>query len=448
MRPLQFSPSAPPALDDPRGDIRLGGLAALAFFVGLGGWAALTPLDAGVVAPAQVVVSGYRQTVQHRDGGTIAAIRVKEGDTVTRGQVLVEFAATEATAQERALFGQAVELEATRARLLAESAGARIIAPPATWSALSEADRAVADAVLARQQREMATRRSSLGAQVGVYAQRRRQLAVRIDGYEDQMRSLERQATLIGDELAGLRRLADKGLVPMPRLRALERQQAEIEGRRAELRAAVAQTGEALGETRLQSLSLVGERAEDRAAALREVDLRLAEVTPRLEAARALLDRTRVRAPSSGVVVGLAANTVGGVVAPGAKIMDVVPQDQPLVLEAQVRPEEADDLAPGMTTQIRFPGLSGRTTPILHGTVRRISADRFTDQRTGVAYFLVEAEAPRAELDRLAKRDASAARVLRAGMPAEIVVPLRKRSALSYLTEPLNQAVWRSFRQH
>jgi HlyD family secretion protein len=428
--------------------VRRGALVAALFFLGFGAWAAFTPLDAGVVAPGQVVVSGYRQAVQHRDGGTVAALRVKEGDRVTRDQILLEFAATEIAAQERALFGQFIELDATRARLIAESAEQRTIAEPASWANLPEEDRALAQTVLARQQREMNTRRNSLGAQVGVYGQRREQLSSRIGGYEQQIASLNRQSVLIEDELRGLRTLAEKGLVPMPRVRALERQQAEIEGRRAELRASIAQSREAIGETRLQSLSLVGERAEDRAAGLREVEMRLAEVMPKLEATRAQLERTRVRAPASGVVVGLTAHTVGGVVAPGAKIMDVVPENQPLVIEAQVRPEDADDIAPGMRTEIRFTGLSGRTTPILHGAVRRVSADRFTDERTGGAYFVIEAEAPRAELERLARIDRHATTVLKAGIPAEVVVPLRKRTALQYLVEPLNQAIWRSFRQH
>lgn len=450
MRPL-FSTSAPrpPAgIDDPKRDIRRGAIVAGLFFIVLGGWAAFAPLDAGVVAPGVVVVSGYRQAVQHRDGGTVSALHVQEGDRVTRNQVLLEFAATEIQATERALFGQFVELDATRARLLAESADQRTIPVPANWAAFSGPDRALAESVLARQQREMTTRKSSLGAQVGVLGQRRQQLSSRIAGYQDQITSLDRQHVLIGEELTGLKTLAEKGLVPLPRIRALERQQAEIEGRRGELVASIQQTREAMGETSLQSLSLVGEKAEDRAANLRDVETRIADVSPRLEAARAQLERTRVRAPASGIVVGLTANTVGGVVTPGARIMDVVPENQPLVIEARVRPEDADDLQPGMKTEIRFSGLTGRATPILRGTVRRISADRFTDERTGIGYFLAEAEAPREELERVVMTNGAAEVVLKAGMPAELVVPLRKRTALQYLMEPLDQAVWRAFRQH
>lgn len=450
MRPL-FPASPPPepsGIDDPARDIRRGLVVGAIFFLGFGGWAAFAPLDAGVVAPGVVVVSGYRQAVQHRDGGTVSALHVKEGDRVTRGAILIEFAATEIQAQERALFGQFIELDATRARLLAESAEQRTIPVPASWAAFQAPDRALAETILARQQREMNTRRSSLGAQVGVLGQRREQLTSRIGGYDNQITSLDRQSVLIGDELDGLRTLAEKGLVPLPRIRALERQQAEIDGRRAELVASIAQTREAMGETRLQSLSIVGQKAEDRAASLRDVEMRLADVSPRLEAIRAQLERTRVRAPASGLVVGLTANTVGGVVAPGARIMDVVPENQPLVIEARVRPEDADDLKVGMRTEIRFSGLSGRATPILHGAVMRISADRFTDERTGIAYFLAEAEAPREELERVAKANGSVAVALKAGMPAEMVVPLRKRTALQYLLEPLDQAIWRSFRQH
>lgn len=450
MRPLFPSspPRAPASMDDPRRDIRRGAIAAGVFFVVLGGWAAFAPLDAGVVAPGVVVVSGYRQAVQHRDGGIVAALHVQEGDRVTRNQILLEFAATEIQAQERALFGQFVELDATRARLLAESADQRIIAVPANWAAFSGPDRALAEAVLERQQREMNTRKSALGAQVGVLGQRRQQLSSRIAGYQDQIKSLDRQNVLIGEELTGLKTLAEKGLVPLPRIRALERQQAEIEGRRGELVANIQQTREAMGESNLQTLSLVNERAEDRAANLRDVETRIADVSPRLEAARAQLERTRVRAPASGIVVGLTANTIGGVVTPGARIMDVVPENQPLVIEARVRPEDADDLQPGMKTEIRFHGLTGRATPILRGTVKRISADRFTDERTGIAYFLAEAEAPREELERVAMTNGMAAVALKAGMPAELVVPLRKRTALQYLLEPLDQAVWRAFRQH
>ncbi|KAF0180982.1 MAG: HlyD family secretion protein [Alphaproteobacteria bacterium] len=450
MRPL--FPATPPreqgGVDDPSRDIRRGAIMGALFFLGFGGWAAFAPLDAGVVAPGVVVVSGYRQAVQHRDGGTVSALHVKEGDRVTRSEVLLEFAATEIQAQERALFGQFVELDATRARLLAESAEQRTIPVPASWAAFPAPDRALAETILARQQREMNTRRSSLGAQVGVLGQRREQLTSRIVGYGNQIAALDRQSALIADELAGLKTLAEKGLVPMPRIRALERQQAEIDGRRAELVASIAQTREAMGETRLQSLSIVGEKAEDRAASLREVEMRLADVSPRLGASRAQLERTRVRAPASGLVVGLTANTVGGVVAPGARIMDVVPENQPLVIEARVRPEDADDLKVGMRTEIRFSGLSGRATPILHGVVTRMSADRFTDERSGVAYFLAEAEAPRAEIERVAQVNGDVAIVLKAGMPAEMVVPLRKRTALQYLLEPLDQAIWRSFRQH
>jgi HlyD family secretion protein len=450
MRPL--FPASPPrkqgGIDDPSRDIRRGAIISALFFLGFGGWAAFAPLDAGVVAPGVVVVSGYRQAVQHRDGGTVSALHVTEGERVTRNEILLEFAATEIQAQERALFGQFIELDAMRARLLAENAEQRTIPVPPSWAAFQAPDRALAETILARQQREMNTRRSSLGAQVGVLGQRRQQLNSRIDGYRNQIISLDRQSVLIEDELAGLKTLAEKGLVPLPRIRALERQQAEIDGRRAEMVASIAQTREAMGETRLQSLSIVGEKAEDRAAALRDVEIRLADVTPRLQALRAQLERTRVRAPASGLVVGLTANTVGGVVAPGARIMDVVPENQPLVIEARVRPEDADDLKAGMRTEIRFSGLSGRATPILHGAIMRISADRFTDERTGIGYFLAEAEAPRAELERVAQANGDVAVALKAGMPAELVVPLRKRTALQYLLEPLDQAIWRSFRQH
>lgn len=401
--------------DSGRREIRAGLIAIVVFFVGFGGWAAFTPLDAAVVAPGVVVVSGNRQTVQHRDGGVVSSIAVKEGDRVQQGQVLIELGAPELVAQEQALLSQVVDLQMQRARLTAEQRGANELQRPPEWAALSPEDREVAETAYQRNRRAFGGRR-------GVWSE----YDARISGYRGEIASIGRQETLLEEELSGMRELAAEQLVPLTRVRALERSLAELQGRRAEL------------------TSLIASTQQERYQELRRVDARLAELTPQLAGARQQLELTRLRAPVDGVVVGLSVHTVGGVISPGQRVMDIVPQDQDLIVEAQVRPEDADDLEPGLQTEVRITAFGGRNLPIVHGVVRQVSADRFTDDRTGRAYFLTQVVVPQDELERLTE---DAGRRLRAGLPAQVIVPTRQRTALQYLLEPLNQTLWRSLRE-
>lgn len=396
-------------------DIRNGVIALLLFFVGFGGWAALAPLDAAVVATGVVVVSGNRQTVQHRDGGVISAIAVEEGDRVAQGDILVELASPELIAQQQALLSQVLDLQMQRSRLTAERSGSRSLPRPPEWANLAEEDRALADAAYNRHRRE-----AGRGAWSPYDA--------RIAGYRGEISSLSRQEALLREELAGMRALAAEEMMPMTRVRSAERMLAELDGRQAELSSLIASTQQ--------------ERYED----LRATDARLAELTPQLAGARERLEMTRIRAPTSGVVVGLTVHTVGGVVAPGARLMDIVPEGQDLIVEAQVPPESGDDLRPGQRTEVRITAFGGRAMPLVYGEVRQVSADRFTDERTGQAYFQIHVAVPPAELERIAAA-AGDARRLRAGLPAQVIVPVRKRTALQYLLEPLNQALWRSMRE-
>ena len=185
---------------------------------------------------------------------------------------------------------------------------------------------------------------------------------------------------------------------------------------------------------------------EEVATQLREVQVRLDEVQPRLISLREQLGRSVVRAPAGGRVVGLKIFTVGGVVAPGETVMEIVPQDRALVVSARASPTDADDLKIGMRTQVRFSALQERNLPILNGSISKVSADSFEDERTGSRYFEVEIIVPPAEIDRI--REIRPDTGLRPGLPAEVMVPLRKRSALDYLLEPLTQTMWRTGREN
>lgn len=400
-------------------EVVLGGVVALAFFGVFLGWAALAPLDAGAYAHGKVVVSGSRQVVQHREGGIVSALHVKEGQTVQAGQVLVEISANELRAQERALAQQVISLQATRARLIVEQRGGSVVSRPAEFARLSPEDRAIADEALRLEQAQLHTRDQAIASQ--------------IQGYRRQIGSASEQQRLVQDELAGMRDLAEKGYAPQTRVRALERQAAELNGSE--------------GAYSSQIATLQKRRQDEVVEQMRQAETQLGDLEPKLAAVRQQLARALVRAPASGQVVGLTAHTVGGVVAPGQTLMEIVPQAAPLVIEAMVNPSDADDLRVGMTTEVRFSAFKERDLPMLHGQITRLSADAFTDERTGAGYFKVEVSVPRSEMEKVEKvrgKDSG----LRAGLPAEIVVKLRKRTALDYMLEPMQQTFWKSFLEH
>jgi len=427
---------------DPQREIRLGTAIAVLFFVLFLGWAALMPLDAGVHATGIIAVAGNRQTVQHKDGGFVTAIHVREGQHVVAGQVLVELSAPELKAAERALTSDYLTLLAQRARLLAERVGQRDFAPPPEFASLSPDDRPLAQQVLQLQRSEMHARSGAVSAQQSVLGQRAQQLVQQQSGFSKQRQALVEQQRLIAEELAGLKSIADKGFASINRVRALERAQADLQGQEARMVSEYARAGEGIGETRMQSLSVSRDRLEQVETDLKDTQSKLSEVLPKLVATREQLEHSLVRAPVTGQVVGLTVFTIGGVVAPGQKLMDIVPDGRELVIQAQLNPSDADDAFAGQQAQIRFTTVHNRSLPLFSGSVRTVSADSFTDEKTGRSYFRAEIVVPGSELRKV--RSVLGRGELRPGLPVEAVLSVRKRTALQYLIEPLSGAIWRS----
>ena len=271
-------------------------------------------------------------------------------------------------------------------------------------------------------------------------SQRIAQLNEQIAGYDRQIAANIEQRRLIEDELAGMRSLAERGYAPLTRVRALERAAAQLDGELGSLRAQIARSREAVGETRLQMSGVSTRLGEDVADQLRQIDVQLNELRPRLAELRAQIARTEVRAPASGQVVGLTIFTQGGVIQPGQILMEIVPADASQVIVAQISPTDVDNLRVGQQTEVRFPGLRERNPPTIHGQVTRISADSFTIEESGASYFRAEIVVPAGEMEKLGRT----ANSLRPGAPVEVIVLLRKRTALSYLVEPLTNNLWRS----
>lgn len=432
--------------DDPGRDIRSGLIIAALFFVVFLGWAAFARLDAAAMAPGRLAVSGQRQTVQHREGGVVSQILVKEGAQVEEGQVLIRLAGTDVRAQERALSAQAISLLAQRSRLYAEQTGQNSISPPPEFASLPPEDRAAAAEALKIQRAQLRTRASVVAAQRGALGQKTAQANSQGTGYSRQLASTNEQLRLINEELDGMREAADKGFVSKNRIRALERAKAELEGQRGQYSATIAQSAGQASESQLQSLEAQSNYMERVATELRDVENSLNDVLPKLNAARDQLARTEIRAPVSGSVVGLTVFTPGGVIEPGQKLMDIVPERAPLTIEARLSTSDGDDVHRGQEALLRFESLHERTLPALRGQVTRVSADAFTDDKTGASFYTAEVTVPLSELKKI--EEVRGADVLRAGLPVVVEIPLRKRTALQYAFEPLTASFKRAFREH
>ncbi len=449
MTDMSFAPKVGDPFEElssPRKEMRKGALIAGAFFVGLLGWAALTPLDAGAIAQGVVAVSGSRQAVQHRDGGIVTALNVAEGQLVRQGDLLVTISATELVASERSMTGELVNLLALRERLRSERDGAGQVRTPADFRHLGPEDTDLAAEAIHGQRLLFAARRNALRSERDVIGQQIGQYRAQIGGFQHQIGSNLEQQRLIAEEIDGLRSLEGRGFVAKNRLRAMERAAAELDGGHGAFTADIARSSEAIGEARMQMVSLDRKLLEDAATQLREVQVRLDDVQPKLHATREQLKRAMIRATATGRVVGLKAHTVGGVVDPGETLMEIVPLDRALVIEAKASPNDADDLKPGMETQVRFSALHERNLPVLHGKISKVSADSFEDERSGMRHFMMEVTVPPSELDKI--RQVRGDSGIKAGIPAEVLIPLRKRTALGYLTEPLTQMLWLAGREH
>ena len=435
-------------VDDPGFDMKLGYAIAFLFFVLFIGWAALTRLDAAAVAPGKLVIDGQRQTVQHRDGGVVGAIMVREGQKVSHGQVLLSLAAADVQAQERALSAQAITLLAQRARLQAEQLGRSTIIPPAEFSALTDpADRAQIAQALEGQRAQLRTRLAVVQAQRGALAERRSGAGHLGRGYGEQVIALDQQIRSINQELESLRGVAAEGFVSQSRIRALERARSELLGQRGQYSATVAQSRDQAGESRLQSLEAQSNYLERSASELRDVEAALNEVLPKLSAARDQLSRTVIRSPATGTVVGLQVFTPGGVIGAGQRLMDVVPDRAGLNVEGRLTVQDGDDVSTGQVAFVRFDSLHERALPPLEGKVTRVSADSFNDEKTGEAYFTVSVEVAPSQLA-LLKEVRGKDFQLRAGMPLSVEIPVRRRTALQYMLEPLTTAMRRAGKEH
>ncbi|MGE0408752.1 MAG: HlyD family type I secretion periplasmic adaptor subunit [Amphiplicatus sp.] len=410
-------------------------------FGGLALWSVLAPIDGAVVAAGQVVVEGNRKAVQHLEGGVVGEILVREGQFVEAGDLVVRLEDTVPRANFQTIEGQLAELYARRGRLIAECNDLDL---PAEAQGVRDIIESAAFRAKAAGQAELFfAKRNTRTTQISLLEERIVQQIERIAGLKAQIDSLASQRTLILDELEGVRELHKEGYAPKTRLRALEREAKRLDGEGGALKAGVAEATSIIAEARLEIVRIKETAREDSIAELRDAEVSIAELEERRVTALDALKRTEIRAPRAGRVLALSVHTVGGVIAPGASLMEIVPEDDRLQIAARVEPADIDKVARGQETLIRFSAFGARATPEATGVVATVSADSLADDATGAPYYLALVDLP-------ANDEMSAilrGQPLAPGMPAETFIRTGARPAISYFLKPLTDAFARSLKE-
>lgn len=418
----------------------IGVLSLILLVGGFGTWAALTNISGAIIASGRIEVDQNRQVVQHPDGGVVAAILVKEGDIVEAGQVLIRLEATDLQSQLLIAENQLYELMARRGRLEAERDGN----DTAEFDPLLlEAAKANPDAagLIAGQNRLLQARAQSTANEIDQLHKRRGQIADQIVGIKAQQVSLRRQIELILKELADQQVLLDKGLAQASRVLALQREDARMSGTMGDLKAQEAQAGGRITEIDIEILKLGTTRREEAITQLRDQQYRELELRENRRALIQKMQRLEITSPVAGVVYDMKVFALRSVIRPAEPVLFVVPQDRPLIINAQVMPTDIDKIFVGQEVTLRFSALDQRRTPELIGRVVKISADAFQDEGTRQTYYRAEIVLSEGEQAKLPEGT-----TLIPGMPVETFIRTEDRTPIAYLLKPFMDYFAKAFR--
>ena len=459
--------------------LRLGVMVCALVVFGFGSWSVFASISGAVVATGKVSVDGQVQTVQHLDGGVVAEILTRDGDTVREGSLLLRLDAVGLSAELAIGESRLLEAIARRARLEAERDGVASPAWPAALDALdldrrrrteivSDADNLGntsntdgkkdrqekpakpvdrsgtqspnkdANRVFEAEVRLFRARNATRAAQVKRLNKSIGQAREQIAGLKEQRKSRRRQQDLIKQELKGAKKLHKDGLSPLTRLLALQRQVSEIDGAMAALTAEVAATGQQIGQLEVEILKVEKDWQEKVLVDLRSAHLEIRELMERRTSILDKLKRVELRAPVSGTVNNLAANTVGGVIRAAEPVLDIVPAGERLIIEAFVSPAQIDRIHEGQLARVRLSAFNANTTPELRGSLVHVSADLIEDKEARTQSYLVRVRIPKSEIAKLEDKR------LIPGMPADLFMETGSRSPLSFLLKPLSDQVARA----
>lgn len=419
---------------------RLAGYLSVFAIIGVGGaWSVMTSLNGAVIAPATIVAESNAKRVQHKDGGIVSKILVRDGERVAAGQDLIELDDTDTRSELGILDSLLVEALAKRARLEAQRDDSPDVIFPAELKA-RQSDPAVGK-VMAGQVKLHRVRLAAMKGKFDQLNQQIGQIAEQIEGITAQIEAKERQIELIKSELIDLRGLKEKGLTPNSRVMSMEREQARLDGERGELIGSRAAAKSKSGEIRIQILQISEEFLSQALLELRETEGRVAELTERRLASQARLNRMVIKAPITGTIYQLMVHTEGGVITPAEPLMMIAPEADELVLQAQVNPQNIEQISEGQKAHVRFASFNSRTTPELWAEVFSVAADTTRINAETPPFYDIRLRISKGELARLEGKQ------LKPGMPAEAFIQTDARSPMSFLLKPLRDQIEYAWRE-
>lgn len=418
---------------------RFGIFLVIAIFGGLGVWSALAPLNNAAHAPGQVMVENYRKVIQHLEGGIIESIRVRDGDWVEKGQILITLSDTQYRSQLAVLRGQYLITLAREARLVAlRDDQPRIVYPDELLNAKSDPR---AEEAMRVQTQTFQARRLAHENEVRLYQQQIGQLRSKVRGMQAQKISRDQLLQSFEGELHDFQALLKEGYSEKQTVRDLERKFAENQGLSGELQSALATVDLQITEIQLKVLQLKKELQREVIRELADVQATLFELHEKLQLLEKTIERSVIKAPEAGKVLGLAVHTLGGVIGPGFRILEIVPQNEKLLVEAAVSPMDIDKVKIGQFAEIRFTGFKSTGLKRIDGKVVALSADVVTMGEGQAPVFLARVEVNPEGLETLARLNLE----LLPGMPADVLIITGKRTLLQYLISPLSNMASRSF---
>ena len=422
----------------------MAGYAIIFFAFGvMGSWAAFARLDSAVVAPGTVTVESSRKTVAHLEGGIVRQILVREGQHVEEGQVLIKLDDTQPQAGADMSTNQLASFVALEARLIAERDHRDSISyPPELAAAAAEsAAPSVAREATADQRKQFEERRNSLAAQVALLQAKVHQYETELEGLAVEKASTLRQLVFIEEELKDLRGLLEKQLVPKSRVMTLEREKSRLEGVVGRSTADASKARNGIGESRLQIDQLQKKFAEDVNSQLLDARQKIADLRERTRVSSDVLRRIEIRSPRSGVVQNVKVATLGGIIRPGEPLLELIPDGDELIINAQVSLSDIDIVNPGMDAEVRFSAFHGKIMPVILGQVESLSRDRLLDEATRQPYFLARVIVKEGQLPVEVRER------VRAGMAVEVVIPTGERTMADYLVRPLTNRARKALRE-
>lgn len=416
---------------DAAGIVRNGLLLIAGCLVAFGAWAYYAPLSGAIIAPGFVKVDLNRKVVQHQEGGIVRAIRVRDGDLVAEGEELLLLDDVRIDAQLDLLRTQ---LDAERAKAARLEAERTLAARPAFPKRLEKKE------FIAREEALFRARREALDSQIEVLRRQIRETTEEAEALAQQIVAEEKALRLQKDELAANERLLEQGYVQKTRLLTLQRAVAEYEARHGERRAELSRARQRASELEFRILQMRNAYVQTATDELKESTARTFDLEERIRPSRDASQRQRITAPIAGEVVGLRVFTSGSVIGPREVLMEIVPKEKRLIIEARIRPEDINHVRSGSAADIRLTAYQSRSTPLVPGAVTYVSGDRLVDPQTGAAYYIVHIDVPEKPLEASRLR-------LQAGMPAEVFIRTEARTALDYLLAPVTSFLRRSMRE-